>query len=276
MNCLFRDHYGESDSMTRRTQIVVGGEGAHAWLKEIASTNEPTWWSCSKRTKKGDSLFFYAMKPTSAIVATAIASSNAKANKRWHYVAGIEHVKLLGRPLTREELLDKIPEWGWPQQPRKSTYPEEAVVRKLQRLTKLKGTQPPIRINIVGGGFGSATENRIVEKAACKAVQKHLQRNGYAVVSQESEKVGYDFDARRNGEELHVEVKGVSGSVRKFIITAREVRRARGDSKFRLALVTDAIVSDRRIRICTRKEFLESFELNPIAYFAEYNIGSLP
>src|SRR5208282_2300813 len=106
-----------------------------------------------------------------------------------------------------------------------------------------------------------------------KAVKRYFERQGYKVVSCERQNLGYDFNVSRNGEMLHVEVKGVSGLVSKFIITAGEVKCARTDSKFRLVVVTEATVPKRKIELFTPKEFLKFFKLKTIAYFAEDKRG---
>src|SRR5258706_5332467 len=107
--------------MAGRTQIVLGGEGASKELKEVAKSKRPEWWLCGKDTKAGDFLFFYVIRPDSAIVATAVASSNARPDKEWEYVAGIKNVRIIEKPITREEILARIPSWGWPRHPRRPT-----------------------------------------------------------------------------------------------------------------------------------------------------------
>jgi hypothetical protein len=80
-----------------------------------------------------------------------------------------------------------------------------------------------------GGGFGDSATNRLVERAAIKEVTRHLRREKFRVKSREKDGIGYDLDAFRAGEELHVEVKGVSGTKLQFPITRGEVRRAERD-----------------------------------------------
>ena len=248
--------------MARRTQILVGGEGAYDWLKELADNNESTSWSCGKHTKSGEQIFVYAVKPTSAIVATGLTASDARPDKDWHYVADITNIKLIKRPITREELLTRFDKWGWPQQPHKAIYPEEYIVNKLRKLANRKGkhTEESPSGKKAGGGLGGTPEqNRELEQAACMAVQKYFEEKGCEVNSREAEKIGYDFDVRRKGEDLrnalHIEVKGVSGSLSKFIITANEVNRSRHDAKFRLALVTNVKTPSQKIRFFTGASF---------------------
>ena len=259
--------------MARRTyQVLVGGEGSCEWLEEIAKSKKSTWWSCGKHTKDGDHLFIYAMEPDSAIIATATASSDARPDKKWHFVTGIKNVKIIERPITRKAMLEEIPEWGWPQQPRRATYPEEKIVKKLLKLANRKGKQTSdttVTINSTGAGFGTAKENREVEKSACMAVKTHFEKEGYEVVSREKEKIGYDYDVQRKGEELHVEVKGISGLRIRFPITANEVNCAKSDNKFCLAVVTDAKSAQKKVRVIFRKDFLKHFHIKPLAFFAE-------
>jgi len=258
--------------MVRNPQIVVGGEGASKELREIAKSKRTDWWSCGKDTRAEDFLFFYAMKPDSAIVATGVASSDARPDKEWHYVADIKNVKIIEEPITREEILAKVPQWGWPKRPQKPTYLEEAIAEKLLKLAGLNGrpnVESPITISSTGAGIGTSKQIREVERAACKAVQTYFEKQGYTIESREKEKIGYDFDVRRKGEELHVEVKGISGSRLRFPITANEVNCAKTDNKFCLAVVTDARSAQRKVRVIIRKDFLKHFHIKPLAFFAE-------
>ena len=262
--------------MARTAQIVMGSEESYEGLKESAQKGDADWWSCGKDTKKGDLLFFYFKKPKSEIVALATASDKRRPDNKWGHRVGIKDVELIEPPITLKQMRKAFPNWGWLKRTRNLTYLDETKVSKLLKLANRKGKQtaePTVRITAAGAGFGTPEQNRVVEKAACKAIYEHFEAIGFKLVSRESEKVGYDFDARRNGEELHIEVKGISGSVRKFIITEKEVKCARTDSKFRLAVVTEATASNRKIKIFKQKEFLKFFELKAIAYSAEDKSG---
>ena len=251
---------------------MVGGEGSYEWLTELAKSKKSTWWSCGKETKKNDFLFIYAMEPDSAIVATAVAASDAKPDRKWHYVADIKNIKVIEQPITRKEMLKEIPVWGWPQQPRRATYPDEKVILKLLKLTSRKqksAAKPIITIGSMGAGFGTAKENRKVEQAACAAVRDYFRKEGFRIVSREKEKIGYDFDVFKKGAELHVEVKGVSGCRLKFPITANEISCAKYDKKFCLAVVTETKTPQKKVRVVVRTDFLKHFYLKPLAYFAE-------
>jgi len=130
---------------------------------------------------------------------------------------------------------------------------------------QLNSNEKVIVNKILGQGFGSPAENRRVEKAAISAVRSQLKREGWNVKSTERAKIGYDLECRRSREMLHVEVKGIRGSARSFILTEGERRRAFSDPTFRIALVTEAL---RRptIRVCTGTELIRDFQMAPIAY----------
>lgn len=253
--------------MARKTQIVMGGEENY----ELLQKKEASWWSCGKETKEGELLLIYLIKPISAIVAMATTSSGAKPRKAWRFGADIKNIKIIEPPITLSEIRQQIPEWRWAKSARRATYLNETkVINKLLKLANLKRRKSPEKIiSSAGAGFGTPEQNRVVEKAACKAVRHDFENRGYKFESREKENLGYDFDANRNGEKLHVEVKGISGAVAKFIITANELKLARTDLQFRVAAVTEALTAHPKIHHFTGRGFLKKFGLIPLAYFAE-------
>lgn len=120
----------------------------------------------------------------------------------------------------------------------------------------------------IGGGFGTAAENREVEKAAVTYVTEWYRSQGWTVTSVESEKRGYDLLCERASAELHVEVKGMNGNGKQFILTAREFETGFQDSKFILALVTYALSEKPNLQQWKAKEFREAFAFSPIQYWA--------
>jgi hypothetical protein len=67
-------------------------------------------------------------------------------------------------------------------------------------------------------------------------VSETYRREGWQVESVEQKRCGFDLLCVQGGVEAHVEVKGVAGAQRRFVITAGELRRAREDDRFVLAL----------------------------------------
>lgn len=259
--------------MASRTQILMSSQAYYDEVKDLAQNGEVGKWSCGKKTKDGNLLFFHIMKPQTKIVASAVASGDAfpTPDQPWPYMVRVKNVKMLKRPISLRTL-QEIPAWGWPMHPRRHTYLKEPIANALLNVAKLKiepVSEPPPKSNDAGSGFGTPEQRRVIEQAARKEFKKHFKDRGYTLVSRESEKIGYDFDARRKTQELHIEVKGISGPVTKFIITAKEAECARADGNFRLAAGTEATTKNRKVHVFTGKGFLKKFGLKPISYFAE-------
>ena len=259
--------------MNGRTQIVHGGSNKKnsdfSLIHRLANARKTSSWGCGKDTKTGDRLLIYFEQPHSAIVASAVALKDAVPGDSWPFVTRVGKIKILPSPITLSEMRLMFPRWKWLHYPRSKQYLDTEKAETLMERAGRKVETFPVSVRVSGAGFGTATQNRLVERAACDAVRKYFKRRQYEVVSREREDCGYDFDVSRNGKTLHVEVKGISGSLAKFPITSNEVTCARRDTKFRLAIVTQARASERRVQLMTGKVFLRRFELTPLAYFAK-------
>ena len=262
--------------MNGRTQIVHGGSdkknGDFSLIQNLAKAKKSSSWACGKETKAGGTLLIYFGKPHSAIIASAVALKDSTPGDYWPYVTRIDEIKILPMPITLAEMQEKFPRWKWLNYPRANQYLDNHKAQVLLKRASLKLNTPPVAVKVSGAGFGKTEQNRLVEQAACKVVRKHFERQGYGVISREKENVGYDFDVTRNDEVIHLEVKGISGSLQKFPITANEVACAYADSKFQLALVTEAMSPKQKVKFFNRKDFLKSFSFKPLAYFAERNL----
>lgn len=278
MNCRCRDKEcgikNDECRMNQHTQIIHGGSdatnGDFSLVHRLARTKEDSsHWGCGKKTKKGDILLIYFEQPHSAIVASAVALNDAKPGKDYLYETSVGKFRILPSPITLAEMKETFPRWKWLNYPRAKQYLDRTKAAALLKRAAFKLRTPPVAIKISGAGFGKPEQNRLVEKAACGEVRKHFVKRGYEVVSREKENVGYDFDVKKKDELIHVEVKGISGSVLKFPITANEVACSQTDKKFKLAVVTEATTPKREVHIFEAKVFLKNFELTPLAFFAE-------
>ena len=139
---------------------------------------------------------------------------------------------------------------------------EDKFVQALFELDRERHAPP------VGAGFGDVLTNRQVEKAAVKEVASFYKRQGWEVQSVEANKVGFDLLCTKNGEEKHVEVKGVRGSAVAFFVTPGEVERARTDPHFILCVVTEAL-TEPKMQCFSGNEFLQKFTLTATTYRAE-------
>jgi len=103
-------------------------------------------------------------------------------------------------------------------------------------------TSSAIAVGAWGAGFGDAATNRKVELAAEAVVQQHYEAAGWEVTRDAHLKCGWDLTARRSdGQERHLEVKGVSSSMPSILLTRNELRAAETDPEWILAVVTSAL-----------------------------------
>ena len=236
------------------------------------------FWGCGKNIEKGNKLFIYFRQPHKEIRFVGTAMQKAKPSSRGGYCTKIK-IRKLRAPIAFGEMQEMFPKWKWLNYPRQQPYlngENARIARALWKRAELKLDTAPVLVKVSGAGFGNPEQNRIVEQAACKAVRLYYEKRGYEIISREKENLGYDFDVRRAGEELHVEVKGISGSDLRFPITANEIARARSDSKFRLTVVTKAVSGQRQIHAFSRKDFLKHFDFKPFAFFAEAKSSLFP
>lgn len=114
--------------------------------------------------------------------------------------------------------------------------------------------------------FGTAEHRSAVEKAAIRATKSSLLKAGFSVESREPENIGYDLKATHkvSQQNLHVEVKGTSGTNERFFITANEYRY-KVALEWRFALVTEALTNPR-VTLYTLGEFEEAFDLVPMTW----------
>jgi len=103
------------------------------------------------------------------------------------------------------------------------------------------GAPELLTINARGAGYGDPATNARVEQAAMEAAMATYQARGWLVSDVSRQNLGWDITAQRGGDELHLEVKGVSGSKPRFALTRNEYGKADTDWAWRLALVTKAL-----------------------------------
>ena len=117
-----------------------------------------------------------------------------------------------------------------------------------------------------GGGYGTTEENRKVEKAAVKAAIAHFKSDGWPeVVDVQKDCYGYDLIFCRKREVVHVEVKGVRGSVPSFFLTANEENRMRIDDAWRLCVVTSALAKPK-VEVFDRRQLAKHFRIKPALF----------
>lgn len=128
----------------------------------------------------------------------------------------------------------------------------------------------------VGSGFGfggTPEQNARVERSAIEAATLWYESHGWTVESVEAEKCGFDLRCVKGRLEENVEVKGTQSTDPCFIITSAEERESRCNARFRLCIVTSALSEKPELSFYTGEAFLESFDLDPLAYRARLRVG---
>ena len=250
-------------------QILIGGTGGLKLLEQLAAEDRVAYWYAPKLTAPKDIVLFYIEQPVSAIVAKGKALSRARATRLKWYEAKVGNIRLLESPISLLELRQMFPDWVWLRSVNQFSYITPERAKALLKRCELKSSPSQIEAAVsVAAGFGDAETNALVEKAAVRKVTQQLERRGFNVISRERERVGYDLDATKGRQELHVEVKGVSGEGMQFLITQAEVAKAKSDSAFRLMVVTKARTKNAEVEEFRGRDLKRRFALTPISYFA--------
>lgn len=251
-------------------QILISNSGyGMDSLGKLARTGRSEFWSAPKLTAAGDTVLFYVDAPISAIVAIGTALTSARPTRDKWYEAKVGGLRLLDSPIPLAELRAMFPDWAWLKKARMFSYVNLERANALLKRSELKAKKlVGAQTVLLGGGFGDAKTNALVERAAVRKVTRHLKKRGFEITSREKDSVGYDLDAKKGKIEWHVEVKGVSGEKVQFPITKNEVIRAETDSSFRLIVVTEARKKDSRLHTYHGQDIASSFVLQPISYMA--------
>lgn len=160
--------------------------------------------------------------------------------------------------------------YPWPLTPKN----ERAVVRQsLNYIATLANAyispSSPDRGRLVRWG----RPDKEVEDAAIRYVKAKLKRAGYKVRSREHEICGYDLHATRSNQELHVEVKGVSGERRRFFITRTELKEAKRDQDWRLAVVLRASSRPHMGPYISGQRLKQLYDMEPSQWFVTARTG---
>jgi hypothetical protein len=278
------------DTQKRNLLIFIGGtddqNGDYSLVHRLARRGGTASWASLKGARPGDRVLIYIRSPHSALVAKAEVLANPVKGRvgDYPYRAKTGRFRLLPNPLNIQDLKREFPRWAWLRYPRsKAAVPQEyaehlwrcvhddqTALRILNGNTRRRARKVTAAMRPgVGGGFGEAKNNALVEAAALRKVTLRLERRGFTVRSRESERIGYDLDATKGRAVLHVEVKGVSGDEAGFVITRAEVAKAGSDPCFRLMVVTGARRRAAKVQEFRGRDLRRLFQLKPVSYFAK-------
>jgi hypothetical protein len=102
--------------------------------------------------------------------------------------------------------------------------------------------------------------------AAMREVRRRLERDGWRVQDVNAKRVGFDLDCRRGRDVPHVEVKGVRGPQKQFILTHHEAEVWNQDDHYCLLLVTEARSGRRSVHRYSGAAGRRRITRKPIAY----------
>ncbi|WP_214514793.1 protein NO VEIN domain-containing protein [Rhodococcus sp. WY5] len=122
------------------------------------------------------------------------------------------------------------------------------------------GSGEPITVGAGGAGFGDPQTNKMIEDAAVDTATDHYTNLGYEVEDVGARSLGWDLTCiHASGDIRRVEVKGVSGPTPSILLTSNEIRSAREDENWELAVVTRALTKPT-LAAYTASEVLEHAE----------------
>ena len=129
-------------------------------------------------------------------------------------------------------------------------------------------SEESVTTDIRGFPQESAEHRKRVEKAAIEKAKRYLRHQGYMVEDRQAAKCGYDLLAlrKRDGSELHVEVKGTSLLGEGFFISRNEYLYI-DEPRWRLALVTDAL-NEAKLRLLDAHTARREFTFEPMTWIA--------
>ena len=118
--------------------VVLGKPYQMQRLAEAAEAGEYFNWDIHKDAQTGDQVLFYVTKPSAAFVTIGVVASNPKlqteGRRAGHYMAKIDHLKMLSRALVNAEIRRVFPTWDYMKQPHQSHQVPEGVVPELEKL----------------------------------------------------------------------------------------------------------------------------------------------
>ena len=114
-------------------------------------------------------------------------------------------------------------------------------------------------------GFGTPEQRKRVEEAAERVVVAHYEAKKFKAKRVAHLNCGYDYVFTKQTTVHHVEVKGTSLADSRFFLTRNE-NNGRGDSRWRLGMVTDALTDQPKVTVYDNRQFKQAFDLEPYVF----------
>ncbi len=247
---------------------------------EVFATTEAQWWGTTKvvpelaNAQEGDTILAYQTDRNELVGVARVVGWKPHGKYKRLILKPVRTIGVRVRPLKdTSPIVARIP--ALQPGPIRTLYPisradATALLGAAGAHLKFSADEPDIKaaLGLKGAGFGTPTENKLVEQAAIRFVKRHYRTRGWAVHDVSSENRGYDVLCKASGEEIHVEVKGARGEGQQFVITARELKAWSTDKHFVLAFVGNALSSKPSIAFFPRADTQEEFSISPLAYIA--------
>jgi hypothetical protein len=130
---------------------------------------------------------------------------------------------------------------------------------ELNKLLKGRNSAPVTKVishNKIGAGLGRPEYNKIVQGIAIEATVNFYKKKGYKVTDVSNDNLEWDITATKSNpkQTLHIEVNGLSGTKPEILLTRNEMRKAKEDPDWKLAIVTEALKAKPQVRIYDAEE----------------------
>lgn len=180
------------------------------------------------------------------IVATGVITGGAfldshwnpdKAGDAWYVNVAWNQALDLTQMITVDELKHQVSDFAWD-----NVYASGHIVdgSAAEQLACLLGQGPPLTAQGEGGQqFAAAERRQQVELEAMECVSAGYRAERYEVTDVSRQNLGWDLEARRNGEMVYIEVKGTTGLHPEFFLTANEHRAATDQEGWVAVVITD-------------------------------------
>ena len=108
---------------------------------------------------------------------------------------------------------------------------------------------------------------KIIENNAIRHIIQFYEKKHYKIVDRQKDNCGYDLLAiNKDGNELHIEVKGSASNSYHFFLTYNEMNCMNEDPKWRLAIVKNALQPTPAIKVLNKKTCSVYFDIKPIEW----------
>lgn len=242
---------------------------SHSGVTHWGSTE---WVPQLKEASPGDLILAYQTNRNELVGLARVEKQKKRGRHLDLYLQPVEELRVRVRPLKKaSERIGRIP--ALQPGPIRTLYD----ISKIDASWLLHAARGASRVDIrsasaaaeasaSGGGFGSAEDNKAVERAAMRVAATRLRQDGWKVRDVSARKCGYDLECSRGRSLLHVEVKGGSGLEKKFILTQNELATWEADRNYSLALVTLALEECPLVEFFHGQSGLGRIRRKPIAH----------